>query len=113
MGDDGVWGILKALPELVFIPLHSHPQTRGFASFFTSLSRGWEMWASKPLNNGSVSSGRRSVRKEAQGRAETCAAAAGALLGLQGGREPAAGAGGRLRGRGLRVPVGAVSAQQR
>lgn len=71
------------------------------------------MWAPKPLNNGSVSSGRRSVRKEAEGRAETCAAAAGALLGLLGGREPAVGAGGRLWGRGRRVPAGAVSPQRR
>ena len=62
-------GCPKALPELVFIPLHSLLQSHCFASFFTSLGRGWGAWASEPLNNGSVSSARRSVRKEAEGRA--------------------------------------------
>lgn len=102
-------GCPKAWPELVFIPLHSHPQNHGFASFFTPLGRGWGTGASGPLNNGSVSSARRSVRKEAEGRAKTCAAAGVALLRLQGGWERAVGESGRLPGHGRGVPGGAES----
>lgn len=110
-GLGGRWGsgCPKALPELVFIPLHSHPQSHGFASFFTPFDRGWRMWASGPLNNGSGSSARRSVRKEAEGRAKTGEAAWVALLRLQGGWEPAVGVSGRLLGSGRGVPAWAVS----
>lgn len=59
----------NAFSELVFfIPFRSFRSSLCSVSFFTLLGRGWVMWASKPLNNGCISSARRSVRKEAEGR---------------------------------------------
>ena len=69
-GVGGQWGLgcPNAFPELLFIPFRSFCSSLCSVSFFTPLGRGWVMRASKPLNNGCISSARRSVRKEAEGR---------------------------------------------